>query len=341
MIRLPRGLRLRFPEPSAAISQPTIWRIQFGLLAAVVVLLFVPWSSSHAGPTADLRAELLWSSILAVVIGALGLAVNDRWMAFVAALPTLGALTDIGPVFMPESGSYPVVVKLSTSLVCVIGVLWIVRALRYPSTAQSTRWAIAPVAVALTIATLWLPWVVVSGIGTDSGQMTGFTLLFGSSSYASGSITVARIAILIVMVVGAGGSLLPLITRKDAGARIATVSALGSSILLLILAAWLAVRGDQVQQATNLPGPRVALAGLVLLGLIWKSRIGNDVLPLAGDPLPQPDDAEPSVSIDALDGAIDSSDPDDVVAERVAGLHEGAPIAQLPTEYSSCAGPSE
>lgn len=332
MIRVLRRVRLRTPESSAAISQPTIWRIQFGLLAAVVILLFIPWSGSHAGPTADLRPELLWSSILTIVLGALGLAINERWIAFVAALPTLGALTDIGPVFMPESGSYPFVVKLAASLVCVIGILWVVRALRYPSTAQSTRWAVAPVAVALTIATLWLPWVVVSGIGTDSGQMTAFTLLFGSSSYVSASITVARIAVLIVMVVGAGGSLLPLITRKDAGARIATVSALGSSVMLVILAAWLAVRGDQVQQATDLPGPRVALAGLVLLGLIWKSRIGNDVLPLAGDPLPEPDDAKPSISADALDGAIDSSDPDDVVAERVAALHEGEPIPASPTE---------
>lgn len=329
MIRVPRGFRDRSPKPSAAVSQPTIWWIQFALFVVVVILLFIPWTSAKAGPTVDVRPELLWSSILTIVVGALGLAINDRWMAFVAALPTIGALTDIGPVLMPESGGYPVVVKLATALICLIGILWIVRALRYPSTAQSTRWAVAPVAVALTVATLWLPWVVVSGIGTDSGQMTAFTLLFGSSSYASGSIIVARIAILIVMVVGAGGTLLPLITRKDTGARIATVSALGSSILLLLFAGWLAVRGDQVQQAANLPGPRVALAGLVLLGLIWKSRIGNDVLPSINDPLPTVNVIGSPVSDDAL-GTIDSSDPDSEIAQREAALHEAEPIAVAP-----------
>lgn len=259
----------RAPRPS------TVW---WGLAAAfvvLVVLLFIPWTSHDAGPTVDIRPELVVSSILTVVLGAFALAVSNRWTAYVAAIPTFVALSDLSEVLWPATGSYPVLVEIVTCLVSVIGVVWLIRALQAHSQSHSVRLAVAPVASALTIASLWLPWIVVSGIGVNSGPMTAFTLLFGNPNSSTGPITIARIAVLVIVVIGAIGSLLPLIGRNESTTRIATVCALGSVLLLAAFTFWLGLPGDAVQPADNQPGPRVALACLMLLALIWQARLGG------------------------------------------------------------------
>ena len=257
------------PPPT---KQPTSWWVLASLFTLLVIALFIPWNSEHSGPTVDVRPELVWSAILTVVFGAIGLAFITRWIAYVAALPTLGAITDIGPVFLPESGTYPLIVKIVVLLVSAVGLMWLVRARRHPPRGQSTRWVIAPVAAVLTFATLWLPWVIVSGIGEESGQMTAFTLLFGTAWSSASGLLIVKITILAVMVIGVGGALFPLVRRRRPANRIATICALGACGVILLFGLWLAIRGDDVQAAVSAPGQRVALAGLLLLALTWNSQ---------------------------------------------------------------------
>ena len=243
------------------------------LLPVITILLFFPWTSSAASPSVDVRPELVWSSVATIVLGALGLAFPNRWMSYAAALPTIGALTDVGPVFMPESGSYPWVVKLVVVLVSLIGISWIILALGYPAREQQTRWIVAPVAAALTVATLWLPWVIITGIGQESGRATAVDVLF--STYATGApgVIVSRLAILVIMIVGVIGAVLPLLSRTAAATRFAMAMTLFSTIALALLCLWMSIPGDSIQPAEYASGPRVAIAGFAIITLVWNSRL--------------------------------------------------------------------
>ncbi len=266
----------RISSAHAPARQSVSWWALVSLFVVLVIALFIPWNGSQSGPTVDVRPELVWSVILTVVFGAIGLATHNRWISYVAMLPTLGAITDLGPVFLPESGHYPLLVKIVVVLVSAVGVIWLVRAFDHPPRGQSTRWVIAPVAAVLTIATLWLPWVIVSGIGEESGQMTAFSLLFGTNWVAATGLMISNIVIVVVMVVGVGAALLPLATRRPSINRIATIGTLAAAVIVVLFVLGLAVRGDEVQAAVGVPGPRVALAGLLLLALTWHAHRGID-----------------------------------------------------------------
>ncbi|WP_153503209.1 hypothetical protein [Cumulibacter manganitolerans] len=243
------------------------------LLPVVTVLLFLPWSAEQVGPSVDVRSELVWSSVASVVLGALALAFPHRWMSFLAFLPTIGALTDIGTVLWPENGGYPVVVKIVVLVLSAVGVAWVLSALGYPAREQQTRWIVAPVAAALIIATLWLPWVVVSGIGQESGQMAAFDLFLKSAATGASGVTLTRLAILVIMVAGIAGSVLPLTSRKSTATRLAMSITLGAAVGLVLLCLWLSIRGDAVRPSDYASGLRVALAGFVLITLVWNSRL--------------------------------------------------------------------
>ena len=247
------------------------------LFVLLVIALFIPWNSTHSGPTVDVRPELVWSTILTVVLGTIALAARNRWTSYIAMLPTLGAVTDIGPVFLPESGAYPIFVKIVVVIVSLVGVIWLLRAFDHPPRGQSTRWVVAPVAAVLTVATLWLPWIIVSGIGERSGQMTAFSLLFATNWVSATGLLISNIVIVIVIGVGVGAAVLPLVSCRPSLKRIATIGALAAAGIIVVFTLWLAMRGDEVQAADGVPGPRIALAGLLLLALIWHAhRDGSD-----------------------------------------------------------------
>lgn len=264
------GQRPQLPVPRAS---KVAWWVLVTLLPAVTLLLFFPWTSSAPSPPVDIRPELVWSSVVVIVLGALGLAFPHRWMSYAAALPTVGAATDIGPVFMPESGSYPWTVKVVVVLVTLIGISWIVLALGYPAREQQTRWIVAPVAGALTLATLWLPWVVIYGIGQESGSATAIDVLFSTYATAAPGVVASRLAILIIMIVGVVGAVLPLLSRTATATRLAMGMTLASSIALVLLCLWLSLPGDSIQLSDYASGPRVAIAGFTIITLVWNSRL--------------------------------------------------------------------
>ena len=266
----PQGTKTFLPP---ATSSKGAWWTLVCLLPVVTILLFIPWSTSHAVPSVDVRPELVWSSVATVVLGAIGLAFPHRWMSFIAFLPTIGALTDIGAVFMPEAGSYPWIVKLVVVLLSIIGIAWIASAFGYPASEQQTRWIVAPVAAALTFATLWLPWVVVSGIGEESGQMAAFDLFFKTEATGAPGVAFARLAILVIMIVGVCGAVLPLVSRQATATKIAMLISVGAVAALVLLCLWMSIRGDAIRPADYATGLRVALAGFTLITLVWNSRL--------------------------------------------------------------------
>ena len=244
-----------------------------GLLVATTVLLFIPWSSGQTTPTVDLRTELIWSAVAAVLLGAVTLAFPSRWMAYLAALPTLGALTNLGPVFLPESGSYAWPVKAVTVVLALIGVGWIIISMRSPAREQSTRWVVAPVAAVLIVATLWLPWAIVGGIGPASGPKSAVALLFESAATGAPGVGPTRLAIVVIMAIGIGGAVLPLASRRTGTTRAAMYLVLSAAIGIVLLALAMSVRGDAVQMSDGAAGIRVALAGFLLITLVWNSRL--------------------------------------------------------------------
>lgn len=250
-----------------------------GLLVVTTILLFIPWSSDQSAPTVDLRTELIWSSVATVLLGAVALAFPSRWMAYIASIPTLGAVTDLGPVFLPESGSYSWPVKAVTVVLTLVGIGWIVLSMRSPAREQSTRWVVAPVAAILIVATLWLPWAVVSGIGPASGQKSAIALLFESAATGAPGVAPTRLAILAIMAVGIGGAVLPLLSRLASTTRVAMYLVLGAAIGLVLLTLAMSVRGDAVQMSDHASGIRVALAGFLLITLVWNSRLRAQRLP--------------------------------------------------------------
>ena len=260
-------------HPAVSRASKCAWWALICLLPAVTILLFFPWTSSAAAPSVDIRAELVWSSVATIVLGALGLAFPNRWMSYAAALPTIGALTDIGPVFMPETGSYPWVVKVVVVLVSLIGISWIVLALGYAAREQQTRWIVSPVAAALTLATLWLPWVIIFGIGQESGQSTAIDVLFSTYATAAPGVVVTRLSILIIMIVGVIGAVLPLLSRTSTATRIGMNMTLASTIALVLLCLWMSMPGDSIQPSDYASGPRVAIAGFAIITLVWNSRL--------------------------------------------------------------------
>lgn len=258
--------------PSSASSRGAWWVLTC-LLPVVAIMLFIPWSSSSEVPPADLRPELVWSSAATVILGALALAFPHRWMSYIAFIPTIGALSDIGAVFMPESGGYPWPVKVVVLVLSVIGVAWVVSAFSFPAREQQTRWIIAPVAAALTAATLWLPWVVVSGIGEESGRMAAFQLFSATSATGAPGVTMFRLLILAIMAVGVGGAVLPLVTRRAMATRLAMNLTIGAAFALVVLCMLMALRGDAVRPADSPIGLRIAIAGFTLIALVWNSRL--------------------------------------------------------------------
>lgn len=259
--------------PAVPLASKCAWWVLVCLLPVVTVLLFFPWTSDSPGPSVDIRPEMVWSSVATIVLGALGLAFPNRWMSYAAALPTIGALTDVGPVFLPETGTYPWVVKVVVVLVSLIGIAWIVLALGYPAREQQTRWIVAPVAAALTLATLWLPWVVIFGIGQESGSATAVDVLFSTYATAAAGIIVARLAILVIMIVGVVGAVLPLLSRTATATRLAMSMTLASTIALILLCLWMSLPADSIQPADYASGPRVAIAGFAIITLVWNSRL--------------------------------------------------------------------
>ncbi|WP_158716216.1 hypothetical protein [Blastococcus sp. Marseille-P5729] len=266
----PEGSKTILPS---SVSSRGAWWVLVCLLPAVVIMLFIPWSSASEVPPADVRPELVWSSVATVILGALALAFPHRWMSYVAFIPTIGALTAIGPVLMPESGSYPWPVKVVVLSLAVIGIAWVVSAFSFPAREQQTRWIIAPVAAALTFATIWLPWVVVSGIGEESGQMAAFQLFFATSATGAPGVTLFRLMILIIMAVGVGIAVLPLATRRASATRLAMTLTIGAAFALVMLCLVMSLRGDAVRPADTPIGLRVALAGFTLIALVWNSRL--------------------------------------------------------------------
>lgn len=267
------------PEP---VRQSISWWTLVGLLGIVTIMLFLPWSTPGGSPTADLRQELVWSAVATVVIGVVGLVFPGRWMAFLAALPTIGALTDIGPVLWPESGTYPWPVKVVVLAIAATGITWIVSAFTFPAREQSTRWIVVPVAAALTLATLWLPWVIVSQVGSDSGSKTAIDLIFTTKASAPG-IWVARVGIIVIMLVGIAGAILPLTSRRRTVTFVATWLTSSAVAGLVLLCLWLSVRGDAVMAATSSTGQRVAITGFMLIALVWNARLKAARSPYADD----------------------------------------------------------
>lgn len=266
------------PEGAKNLVPPTTtnkvaWWTLVCLLPVVTILLFVPWSTDQTVPSADVRPELVWSSVATVVLGALALAFPHRWMSYIAFIPTIGALTDIGAAFLPEAGTYPWPVKTIALAVSAIGIAWIVLAFGYPAREQQTRWIIAPVAAALTVATLWLPWVVVSGIGQESGQMAAFELFFQTSATGAPGVALVRLSILLIMVVGVAGAVLPLLSRKATATRLAMTITIAAAASLVLLCLVMTIRGDAVRPADTPIGLRIAIAGFTLIALVWNSRL--------------------------------------------------------------------
>lgn len=257
---------------TSRVSKVAWWALVC-LLPAVTILLFIPWSSTGPDPSVDVRPELVWSSVATVVLGALALAFPNRWMSYAAALPTIGALTDLGPVFLPETGSYPWPVKVIVVLVSLVGIAWITMAMGYPAREQQTRWIVAPVAGALTLATMWLPWVVVSGIGQESGRATAYDVLFSSYAAAAPGVVPTRLAILIIMIVGVIGAVLPLLSRTSTATRLGMFMTLFSTVAIVLLCLWMSARGDDIQLTDYATGPRVAIAGFAIIALVWSSRL--------------------------------------------------------------------
>ncbi|WP_134324665.1 hypothetical protein [Cumulibacter soli] len=275
------------PPPSRVTKYA--WRLLVILLPLTTLLLFFPWTTNAITPSVDVRPELVWSSVATIVIGAIALAFPNRWMSYTAALPTIGALTDLGPVLMPESGEYPLVVRINVIVVALIGIAWMTMAMGYPAREQQTRWIVAPVAAALTVATLWLPWLVIFGIGQQSGQATAIDVLFSTYATAAPGVVFTRLSVLIIMIVGIVGAVLPLLSRTSRATRIAMGMTLASTVALVLLCLWLSMPGDSVQPADYASGPRVAIAGFAIITLVWNSR-----LKAAGGP----DDAPPPRRID-------------------------------------------
>ena len=203
-------------------------------------------------------------------------------MAFLAALPTIGALTDIGPVLWPESGTYPWPVKVVVLAIAATGITWIVSAFTFPAREQSTRWIVVPVAAALTLATLWLPWVIVSQVGSDSGSKTAIDIIFTTKASAPG-IWVARVGIIVIMLVGIAGAILPLTSRRRTVTFVATWLTSSAVAGLVLLCLWLSVRGDAVMAATSSTGQRVAITGFMLIALVWNARLKAARSPYADD----------------------------------------------------------
>lgn len=255
-----------------------------GLLVLVTVLLFLPWSDdSMRTPSVDLRQELIWSSAATVVIGVVGLVFPGRWMSYLAALPTLGALTDVGPVLWPESGTYPWPVKAVVLALSAVGIIWFVAAYTFPAREQTTRWIVVPVVAALTLATLWLPWVIVSRVGPNSGSKTAIDLLFGTGNAGAPGVLLAKFGLLLIMIVGIVGAVLPLTSRRRTVTRVASILTTCAAAGLVLFCLWLSVRGDAVITAADATGERVAIAGFALIALVWNARLKAADVPYYDD----------------------------------------------------------
>lgn len=302
----------------ATTASKGAWWVIVCLLPVIAILLFFPWSHDAAEPSVDVRPELLWSSVATVVIGALALAFPHRWMSFLAFLPTIGALTDIGAVFMPVTGGYAWPVKVIVVLLSLVGIAWLVSAFGYPAREQQTRWIVAPVAAALTVATLWLPWVVVSGIGRDSGRMSAFDFFFKTAATGAPGVTFARLAIMILMIVGVVGAVLPLISRQSTATRLAMSLTVAAAAGIVLLCLWMSLGGDAVRPSDYATGIRVALAGFALIAVVWNSRLKAAGSRVDGAPYPRRIDDSGYIPVIQAGPRVDSSDPVQATPQFVA-----------------------
>lgn len=276
----------RAGAPSAGAPDRLVRAVVLPLLVVLTVALFLRWDISGADAPPDARSELVVATAALVILSAIALAVPSRWSALAAAVPSLIHLTDLGPVLWPTTGALSWAVKVVVCVGSAIGVLWIVAAtLRSKSSDTSPPWLFVPVGIVLILASLGLPWAIVSNVGVTSGSTTAWELIMGPPNGLPPGVAPIRTLIMLALFVALVSAIVPIFVHSRPLVVTATTCVFGAFALLVALQVYLAVLVDAVEPASDAPGLRVALAGLLVLGVVWTAPRSVEPPIVAGLPL--------------------------------------------------------